>query len=60
MESIQKRINAGVIIQTAIFSVLKNKKDCKCRECSYPSCHDPVWNESYCQYHYNEEHYLSR
>lgn len=41
-------------------AVEKRGERCNCKECCYPSCHDPVWRESYCQYHYNEEHYLSR
>lgn len=53
----KKRLETSLEI---IIAKKVNRQDCKCRECSYPSCHDPVWNESYCQYHYNEEHYTSR
>ena len=60
MESIQRKTRGNADIELILISRKRDKGDCRCRECSFPSCHDPIWNDSYCQFHYNEEHYLSR
>ena len=60
MERLQKKTNNAAGIQSLLGKKDNRFSDYKCRECSIPSCHDPVWNDSYCQFNYNEEYYLSK
>lgn len=38
----------------------RNEPEKAIRKCAYPSCRDEATWDSFCRFHYEEEHYTSR
>ena len=57
MSSRRNQVNASSRKPFVYAGLEKQEKEHKC---SYPSCTDKVWRDSFCWDHYRDEYYASR